>query len=58
MVGVGGIGPWTSYAPPLADRDLVIGICSICHRTTYIHMRPVLPAAAWAAIADKMIKIF
>lgn len=59
--GVYGVGPWPSYTPPLADganRDLVIGVCSICHSTTYINMQPVLPAAAWAAIVDKMIKTF
>jgi Dihaem cytochrome c len=59
--GVYGVGLWPSYTPPLADgagRDLVIGVCSICHSTTYINMQPALPAAAWTAIVDKMIKTF
>ena len=56
-----GVGAWPSYTPPLADgpgRDLVVGACSICHSTTYITMQPALPAAAWAATVDKMIKVF
>lgn len=59
--GVYGVGPWPTYTSPLADgpgRDLVIGVCSICHSTTYISMQPPLPAAAWAATVDKMIKTF
>ena len=59
--GVYGVGPWPSHTPPLADgasRDLVVGVCSICHSTTYITMQPALPAAAWASIVDKMIKTF
>lgn len=56
-----GVGSWPSYTPPLADganRNLVIGVCSVCHSTTYITMQPALPAAAWTAIVDKMIKTF
>jgi hypothetical protein len=59
--GVYGVGPWPTYTSTLADgpgRDLVIGACSICHSITYISMQPPLPAAAWAATVDKMIKAF
>jgi mono/diheme cytochrome c family protein len=56
-----GVGPWPTYTSALADgegRDLVVGACSICHSTTYITMQPALPAAAWTATVDKMIKVF
>ncbi len=59
--GVYGVGPWPTYTPPLADgpgRELVIGVCGVCHSTTYINMQPPLPAPAWAATVDKMIKTF
>jgi hypothetical protein len=59
--GVYGVGPWPTSTPPLADgpgRDLVIGVCSTCHSTTYITMQPPLAAPAWAATVDKMIKAF
>jgi hypothetical protein len=56
-----GVGPWPTSTPPLADgpgRELVLGVCSACHSTTYITMQPPLPAPAWAATVDKMIKAF
>ena len=59
--GVYSVGPWPTSPPPLADgpgRDLVTGVCSVCHSTTYITMQPLLPPAAWAATVDKMIKVF
>ncbi len=55
------VGPWPTYAPPLADgpgKATVQGVCSICHNTTYITMQPPLPAATWQAEVTKMIKAF
>ena len=32
--------------------------CSICHPTGYIPMQPRFPEAKWAAIVEKMRKVF
>ena len=55
------VGPWPTYAPPLADgdgRELVQSFCGMCHSTTYITMQPPLPGATWERLVDKMIGTF
>jgi hypothetical protein len=49
------------YRPALAPgegRDAVESYCNTCHSTRYIIMQPPLPAEAWEAEVNKMIKTF
>ena len=49
------------YPPVLAHgegRNLVETYCNSCHSTRYIIMQPPLPAQAWEAEVNKMIKTF
>lgn len=50
-----------SVAPKLAEGDgkpETESFCAMCHSTRYITMQPLLPAAAWEAEVNKMIKTF
>ena len=46
-------GPFPLVTPELAlgeDRDVTLGLCSVCHSLRYITMQPPLPAATWRAV--------
>lgn len=52
---------YPAFNVPLADgpgRAEVQIYCNTCHTTRYILMQPPLPAAAWEAEVQKMIKVF
>jgi cytochrome c5 len=43
---------------PGEGRELVESYCNTCHSPRYITMQPPLPAAAWEAEVNKMVKTF
>jgi len=53
------VGAYTLYptALPSGDGQLeVASYCNTCHSTRYITMQPPLPADAWTAEVNKMVK--
>jgi len=55
------VAPFPSLAPELAEGEGEVqtqSFCAACHSTRYITMQPPLPAAAWDAEVNKMIKTF
>jgi hypothetical protein len=55
------VSAYPSFPPELAQgegRAETQSFCLMCHSTRYITMQPPLPAAAWEAEVNKMIKTY